>query len=66
MRKQYAVHYTYKSAGGIAIRKAKVVNTLEDVRKTKREIRDAGYGFLGVRWRERIPHRDLSEGWQEF
>lgn len=66
MLKEYAVYYSLKDSADNTRVKGLIVKTLEEVRKTKRRVKEVGYGFVGVKWRERDKFRYLDEGWQEF
>ena len=67
MLKEYRVIYALKSSNDNIIQHAIVVKNLEEVTKTKRRIKEVGYGFLDVEWRQRQKHFvPLDEGWQKF
>lgn len=66
MLKEYAVYYSLKDSGDNTRVHGLIVKTLEEVRKTKRRVKEVGYGFVGVKWRERNKFRYLDEGWKEF
>ena len=51
---------------GNTVVNAVIVKTLNEVTKTKRDIKRAGYGFLGTDGRERNAHMNLSDGWKNF
>lgn len=66
MLKEYRVRYALKSASGNTVVHAVVVKTLNEVTKTKKEIKKAGYGFLATDWRERNAYTSLNDGWKSF
>lgn len=66
MLKEYRVRYALKSANGNTVVNAVVVKTLNEVTKTKKEIKKAGYGFLGTDWRGRNTYTNMSDGWKNF
>lgn len=66
MLKEYRVRYALKSAMGNTVVHAVVVKTLNDVTKTKKEIKKVGYGFLATDWRERNTYNNLIDGWKSF
>lgn len=66
MLKEYRVRYALKSAAGTTVVNAVVAKTLNEVTKTKKEIKKAGYGFLATDWRERNTYTNLIDGWKSF